>query len=303
MMTRLRRGRAGVAVPEALADDGGTRPSRTHGALGRVSRIGALAIAAALSIPFASRARQLFDNPESVVFDPPGERYLVSNKGDGRIIEVDSTGHQRIFNATRHSCRGLCIAGRRLYAACDSGLAVMDLYTAETLTVIDLPGRKFPNDVAADPEGHLYVSDTGANRIFKVDPATGAVSNFVTHGLSAPNGVLWDASHHRLLVCSWIPRSPIQAVDPADSTVAVVIATRHDYLDGLTEDAKGRIYVSCAGEGTVYRYDPAWRSPPTVVAHGHASPADISINQRDHILAIPNFTANTVDFLPLETGP
>lgn len=45
-----------------------------------------------------SYAQNLLNNPESVVFDAPRDRYIVSNWGDGSIIQIDSNGTQSYFS-------------------------------------------------------------------------------------------------------------------------------------------------------------------------------------------------------------
>ena len=243
--------------------------------------------------------RKLYNNPESVVFDAHHNRYLVSNKGDGKIIQVAANGDKRVFNAERRSCRGLHIVGNRLYAACNAGLAVIDLQTGKTITVVAIPGRRFLNDVAADAAGDLYVTDTGANRIFRIRQRDHAVSTFAHKGISHPNGILFDARNKRFLVCSWEPHPCIWAVRLADGAVKTLIKPPFANLDGLAADAEGRIYVSSGATGKVYRYDAAFRKPPVVIARGHAAPADIFINKQKHVLVIPNFGSHTLSFVPL----
>ena len=244
-------------------------------------------------------SRRLYNNPESIVFDARHHRYLVSNKGDGKIIALTAGGVKKVFNTDRRSCRGLHIVGNRLYAACDAGVGVIDLDSGRTVGVIEIPGRRFPNDLDDDRNGNLYLTDTGANRIFRIRLRDHAVSVFVRKGISHPNGILFDPKGRRFLVCSWESHPRIWAVRLADGAVKTLVKPAFGHLDGLAADAAGRIYVSSGSTGKIYRYDPAFRQSPVVVSRGHGAPADIYINQQENLLVIPNFGSHSVSFVPL----
>ncbi len=52
-------------------------------------------------------AQNLLNNPESVVFDQENNRYLVSNWGNGDLIEIDSFQEQRPFSTILNRVAGL----------------------------------------------------------------------------------------------------------------------------------------------------------------------------------------------------
>ena len=54
------------------------------------------------------------------------------------------------------------------------------------------------NDISIDSQGNLYVSDSDNNNIFLI--SNGVVSNWLSEGLNAPNGVLVDGE--KLLLAS-----------------------------------------------------------------------------------------------------
>jgi hypothetical protein len=61
-------------------------------------------------------------------------------------------------------------------------------------------------------------------------------------------------------------------------------------------------YFSSWTTDKVYKYDASFTNPPEVVSSGHTNPADIFYNKFDDVLAIPNFHANSVDFISMTTG-
>ncbi|UCC43931.1 MAG: SMP-30/gluconolactonase/LRE family protein [Candidatus Zixiibacteriota bacterium] len=264
--------------------------------LGRLT-VGVLILSA--GIP---SAQNLLNQPESVVFDAARERYLVSNFGDGSIVQIDSTGVQSNLNTDLSQVAGLHIVGDTLYAASSdgphAGLVGIDLLSGSIIFELAIDGMDFLNDITSDSSGYVYVTEHNGNKIFKVKRDNLTYSSFVSSGLSYPNGIMFDSINNRLLitnVCATAGR--IEAVSLEDSTVTTLVAIGLTGTDGLAEDSEGYIYVSSWQSNAVYRYHPSFSEPRETISTGHSAPADIYFNRRDNVLAIPNFYANEVTFL------
>lgn len=127
--------------------------------------------------------------PEGVVWDEERERFIVSSILDGTIGAVDDGGvYTPLFTDESFiSTIGLHIADGKLYIANgalsafqggmgNAGLAVYDLDAEEMLFSVDLnetfegTGARFSNDVAVDPDGNAYVTDSRQPVIYKVTP-------------------------------------------------------------------------------------------------------------------------------------
>jgi sugar lactone lactonase YvrE len=251
-------------------------------------------------------AQNLLYYPESVVFDTLRERWLVSNWGNGRIVEIDSNGVQSYFNTDLDRVCGLHIIGDMLYAAsCSSsyiGVVGFDLETAQMEFFVDISGSGLVNDITSDTSGWGYATDYYSSRVYKFDPVNATYSVFVDHDLYMPNGIIFDASQNRLLtVMNNQQYYPLKAIDVNDSSVSVVVNT---YLpggaDGIVIDNEGRTYMSNWTTNSVHRYDANFTNPPEVFSSGHSAPADIYFNARDNILAVPNFYRHTVDFVQVQ---
>lgn len=247
-------------------------------------------------------AQPVFNAPESVVYDVANERYLVSNAGDGKILEVDTQGMLQVFNDSQNGCRGLQIIEGSLYAACNAGVAVMDLATGQTTSVIAIADRGFLNDVAADTSGHLYVTDSQEGKVFQITLSNQSWTTFVAD-LMSPNGLLFDEAENRLLLCSFRNNAPIQSISLADTSVATLVETNLANLDGLARDLDGNIYVSSWGSGAIHRFESTFNAPPEIVSPDHDNPADIFFNTYTHQLAVPNFGANTFALVAVTPPP
>jgi len=246
----------------------------------------------------------LLNQPESVVYDSLYNRYLVSNWGDGNIIEINFSGEHNYFNTELDQAAGLHIVDTVLFVASsdgsNTGIIGIDLATGEIAFDADIIEKQLLNDITSDTSGNLYVTDCEADIIFKVRLSDSTYSTFVESGLGYPNGVLFDKLNNRLLVLNGeLPGGPIVAVDLVDSSLTTIVNTNLTAIDGLTMDQFDNFYLSSWATDKVYRYDASFTNPPEVISSGHTNPADIFYNQLNDVLAVPNFHADIVDFIPI----
>jgi len=252
---------------------------------------------------FPCHSQNLLNNPESIVYDSVYDRYLVSNCGDGQIVQIDSNGMQSYFNTDLSNTLGLHIVGDTLFVSSNSGpysgIVGFLLASGEIVFHVNITEKQLLNDIASDQSGNLYVTDCDANKIFKVHMNSQTYTTLIDDGLGYPNGILFDEQNNRLIVLncllSW---QPILSVSLDDLSVSTIVETGIHSIDGLTEDNYGNYYFSSWSTDRVYRYDPSFTNPPEIIAGGYTDPADIYYNKLDNVLAIPNFNADTIIFLP-----
>ncbi|MCW3117920.1 MAG: ATP/GTP-binding protein [Chitinophagaceae bacterium] len=135
--------------------------------------------------------------PESVLYDAAGKVLYVSNidgqdpwaadgKGsigkvslDGKIIAVDwVTG----LNAPK----GLGLYQDRLYAADLDKVVVIDIKEGKISQTLAVDGAEGLNDIAIDKNGVVYVSDSKAKRVYRIENGKAAV---FLENLKRPNGL------------------------------------------------------------------------------------------------------------------
>jgi hypothetical protein len=161
-----------------------------------------------------------FLKPESAVYDPDGDRYLVSNingigliKDNNGFVSVLSPDGQ-VTNAkwieggknkvTLDGPKGMVISKGTLYVADITVVRQFDLKTGAPKADIAVAGATSLNDIAVAPDGKIYVSDTGKklgadgktfenngqDAIYVIDKGKAKVLAKRTE-LGCPNGVLW----------------------------------------------------------------------------------------------------------------
>jgi hypothetical protein len=150
----------------------------------------------------------LFRVPESVIYDKDNDVVYVSNMndnprekdGNGFISRLSTSGEilDLEWVADMSSPKGLGIYQGKLYVSDVDEVIVIDIAEGEIEERIVIEGAKMINDISIDSQGNVYVSDSDNNNIFLI--ANGVVSDWLSEGLNAPNGVLLDGE--RLLIAS-----------------------------------------------------------------------------------------------------
>ena len=243
-----------------------------------------------------------YNAPESVVYDAPRQRYLVSNVGGADIKAISSQGVVSPFVTAPGFAvyRGMVIAGDNLYVTNFDRMMGYRLSDGQEIFNVQVPmagNITSMNDVETDGNGFIYASDMNNNRIIKFNIATGAFWTFAS-GIDTPNGLLYDAPRNRMLVCTYITsNSAIYGINMSDSSISTLAITPFQQLDGLTRDDNYNIFVSSWGTGSVYYYDITFSAPPMQVATGINGPADIFYNRMTDTLVIPSFNGNSVSFM------
>lgn len=251
----------------------------------------------------SSQAQNLLNLPESVVYDQQNHRYLVSNWGDGNVIEIDSNGTQDYFLTSEQCYAGLHIINNILYVACrEYGVKGFDLTTGANTLNINIPEASNINDITADTSGNLYVSYPTGSKIYKVNISNQTYSTYADSGLDTPNGLYFDEDNNRLLIISYKFSSPIQAINLEDSSLSTIVSTNLHNLDGFTRDNEGNYYVSSWYNDAIYKFDNTFTNQPELFSTHPDDPADIYFNPHDNVLAVPLFFSHAVEFISVLTS-
>jgi hypothetical protein len=114
---------------------------------------------------------------------------------DGKIIALE-------WAKGMDGPKGLALSGGKLYASDIDKLVEIDPKTGKILQKYDAPGSQFLNDVAADPQGNVYVSDSSTSTIWRL--AGGKFEKWLEGPeLKFPNGL--HVSGDKLIVAAWGP--------------------------------------------------------------------------------------------------
>ncbi|WP_394845358.1 hypothetical protein LZC95_51050 [Pendulispora brunnea] len=260
-----------------------------------------------------------FAAPESVLYDPKGEQYFVSNiQGDPFAVDHDGFISRVAPDGTLIALRfidgrgapdglsapkGTALVGRTLYVADIDRVRLYDADTGQSRGAIVIPGANFLNDVDAAPDGTVYVTDSAVRRegTLFVPNGTEAVYALeqgkaprqIAHGdLGSPNGIAWNDGKLEIVTLvsgEWITLS-LSGEILQRSTLPTGM------LDGVVKRENGELLISSWNGPAIYSVR-AGAASKTLFANTLG--ADIGYDPKRARLLLPNMTENTVSFVPI----
>lgn len=110
-------------------------------------------------------------NPESVLFDEKSNSLYVSNMGAGTIVRLGLDGKilQTDWVTGLTSNKGAALHKGLLYTAETTGVAVIDVDKASVIRRIPVEGAVMLNDLVVDTKGIIYVTDTRAGKVYRIE--------------------------------------------------------------------------------------------------------------------------------------
>ena len=262
--------------------------------------------------------------PESVRYDSELDVFYVSNingnpsqkDNNGFIVRIraDSTSVVTTLaeggrnGVVLHAPKGMALQGDTLYVTDIDAVRMFDRRTGAPLGSIDLRARNavFLNDAVATPDG-IYITDTGiafdaqgnvthpgVDRVFRI--AGRSVTEAVKgDSLGRPNGIAWDATNHRFIIVPF-GANALMTWTPGQ-TAPTALVSGPGQFDGVEVLANGNILVSSWADSTVHVVHGGSHMMPLV--KGVAAPADIGVDTKRNVLAIPLFNDGKVAFYSL----
>lgn len=251
-----------------------------------------------------------FLTPESVLHDKKRKVLYVSNF-DNRynpraVKEEEFTGFISKLSmegkilalkwaAPLHAPCGMAMVKDRLFTVERKHLTAIDLETGKVVKRYPIPNPGFPNDIAADSQGNIFITDTSpadhrASRIYKFDGEKVEIW-LDTQDIYRANGAF---VHDGKLLVGNSGDGFLKAVNLADKKVSIITCLGAGIIDGIRVDNQGRFLVS-HWEGWVYRITPAGQIVEIMdTLPKKINAADFEFVKAQNLLVIPTFTDNRV---------
>jgi len=299
---------------------------------------------------------QVFDNvtlaesPEGVAIDNAGNIYVALSKST-RIVRIDASGSTsdvaRLLPTSIPAggppgLLGLALHRRQLYAAlvtfdpATHGVWRIPLDGSPAERIAGTEAICWPNALAADPQGNLYVTESTRNvppctnppapvgAIWRIarrghdvtlwleDPLLAGNGFLASLGLPIPplgaNGIVYDRGSIYIANTEQGSVVGIPILPDGSAGSPQVIASGPDLLplDGLTVDARGDLYALAIGNHAVVRVDPRTGERVTIASFAGGDPLDYPINAafgRGRLHPRSLFVVNSALLEPGPAGP
>ena len=252
--------------------------------------------------------------PESAVQAKDGRIYVseineFGKDGDGQVSVIDRNGKVSVFATGLDDPKGLAIIGKNLYVADKTRIIKI---TADGKTSVFVAASQFVspplflNDLEADPQGNLYVSDSGdilgkggGGAIYKISPS-GQVTLLINEQqeprIKAPNGLLADDTGKLLLQVDFT--SGILYSLNTQTGEMTDVAEGFGGGDGVVHHSNGMMYISDWKNGKIFSVDT--KGEVLLIKDGYKAAADIAITKDEAYLLVPDMKAGELDFIPIK---
>lgn len=239
--------------------------------------------------------------PESVLYHKPSQTLFVSNingkplekNGQGFIskLSLDGKIKELSWATGLNAPKGSVIYKDSFFVSDIDRLVEIDMKTGKIKTTYPAPGARFLNDVEADAQGNIYVSDydkeTGA--IWRLSKGTFAIW-LKSPDISSPNGL--HMMEKKLIVGS-SGDGIIKSIRIEDKTVVSFINVGRG-IDGLRPDGKGNYIISDWEGRTAIAYATGNVALLMDTREQKINSADLEYVIDKKMLLVPTFFHNTV---------
>lgn len=233
--------------------------------------------------------------PESVLHDAKRDVLYVTNidgepwgdDGKGSVGKISLEGKviKTDWVTGLSAPKGMALHGNRLYIGDVGNVVVVDVDRGAIVERIPVEGSNGLNDVAVDAHGVLYVSDSRARKLYRIEQGK---ASLLLEGLKGPNGV-----HVRDGGVLFMDNGSLYRLGPANEKV-LLSAGMEGNGDGLESDDRGGFVISY-WPGVIH-YAKADGSRVTLLdtSADKIYAADIGYHAAKRIVYVPTFFGNTV---------
>jgi len=248
-----------------------------------------------------------YDKPYRLTYQNVSKSYLILNRGNGTVIEMDSNFKTKTVITGLKDPRDIQFAAfggnQGVLIIDDNKLKIFDASSYNPVINFSIGNSLEAEGIAFDLQnaGVFYVSDIGDNKIIEgtVGPAPFYVPTFkvlTDTGLHRPRGMYFD-NKNRLLLVSDSLNSPIQHINLTNGSHKVLMQTGLDSCHSITQDLEGNFYLTNWGDDYIYRIDPDFKSKKRIA--GFNNPSGMYLNGAIDLLITCCTNCNKIEFQKL----
>lgn len=234
--------------------------------------------------------------PESVVYDKDENILYVSNnitESGGGISKLSADGKILDYEWVKglNSPTGITMYGNEIFVVERATIAVIDKYSGTITERLKLEGAVYPNDIAVDDKGVIYISDSGGSKIYRIRDK---VSEIWLDGgeIKNPNGIDY---HDGFIYVGCSGDASVKKIE-TKTYYTTTIATLPDgsIMDGLQVSDKGEVFFSDFN-GHLFRIDSSGELKEIInTVSRQLNLADFELIDSKKQLIIPGLYSNVI---------
>ena len=144
---------------------------------------------------------------------------------------------------------------------------------AGTLTALVSSGLRFPDGVAVDGAGKVYIGDSWHSAIKEWTPANNTVNTLVSSGLNYPMGVAVDVAGN----VYFSDNNAIGEWTPANNIVTTLVSSVLNNPTGIAVEGAGNVYIADTDNNAIEEWTPANNNLTTLVG-GLNAPEAVAVD-------------------------
>lgn len=262
----------------------------------------AIVLILAILSPFVFRSLggPRLNKPESVIYDPTGDRFLISNVGSKSIMAMSPDGKfSKFMDKGFTAPKGMIYRDGMLFVADQKQIHIIDVNEASIIESIPIEGAVSLNDIAIGEGGQIYVTDMGGDAVYIYDKGSKAQEKIISPLLKSPNGIIYDRPRRQMFVVCFTKHSPILSLNVVDKSVTIFKDTIYSDLDGIAIDDPGRIFFSSWQDDTIIEI-PQEQNRFIATRTGYKDAADMYYHLPTNELIVPLFSSNRIVRIDLD---
>jgi len=175
--------------------------------------------------------------PESALYDPTSNSLYVSSMNAGSVVQMDLNGKviKKDWASGLNSNKGSAFFNKQFYTAETAAVAVIDVEKNAIVKRIPIEGAQMLNDLAIDSKGVIYVSDTRAGKVYRIE---GDKPVLYLENMPGANGLLTVGTDLYVLTSNSFLK-----VDAAKTTTKIADGFENG-LDGIVMVAEKEFVIS-----------------------------------------------------------
>lgn len=225
--------------------------------------------------------------PESATYDPVSKVVYISSMNNGSLVQMDING--KIINADwvtgLTSNKGIGFHNGFIYNAETSSVAVVDMKNGALVKRIPVVGAVMLNDLDVDKNGTIYVSDTRAGKVYRIENDQ---STLFLENIPGANGILTVGSDVYVAGTNTFIKAD------ADKKITQIGEGYENGLDGIVMISKDEFILSNY-KGMIYYVDSNGEKQVLLDTRDKKIMAnDISYDKKSNTLFVPSFGTNRI---------